>query len=371
MIYIPLWISRLSGLRRFDIHDAGLLNKKSAVALAQNCPALRRFTCVRIPNEEAEKCISNLLQSLPPNTMEIFFVSMGAVSGPDLPAGLARHAGSLRRLSLTGLGTRALGALSELRHCNALESLHLNASGAGPDFDFAHSPSYSQCVEWLQDCTRLTHLDLSSFIGSTQLLKDSLPGPKLRLQSLSLGLVESNAPWYDELHHQTKLAYLSIEVPRLEFQELGPASGRCQGLAAGIGRCPNLRELDVEERFSVADMTNIGEGALGLEKISFSGTLVHDEHIMPLANLPRLKEIYVTGDSAFTANGILRLFEKMQENPDHNHEGFSFGAVFQQGDSIQGEEYKRLHEVAKRAFGGKVNIQFIDNEGEGYYLSDE
>lgn len=372
-IYFPLWISRLSGLRSFHIHDASLLDEKLAITIAQNCPALKRFICFMTPSEEAEKRLSNLLQTLPPNTMESFTVIRGAIRGPDLLKGLGRHAGSLRRLSLTGLGTRALGALNELRDCNALESLDLHASGAGPDLDFARSnPAvYGQCVEWLQNCTQMTHLGLSVFIGSTQLLKDSLPGPKLRLKSLTLVLVESNAPWYDELHHQANLEYLSIEVPQLEFQELGPASGRCQGLATGIARCPKLRELEAEERFSVADMAKISEGALALEKISFSGTLVHDAHIMPLASLPRLKEIYVTGDSAFTATGILSFFEKMQENPDHDHQGFEFGAAFQQGTAIGPKENKRIRKAAKRAFGGSVDIQFIDSDGEDYYFRDD
>lgn len=298
-------------------------------------------------------------------------VIKGPIRGPDILKNLSRHSGSLRHLSLTSLGTRALGALNELRGCNALEDLEFDAWVAGPDFDFAHSPVYGQCVEWLQNCTQMTHLGLSNLIGSTQLLKDSLPGPKLRLKSLAVALVESNAQWYNELHHQANLEYLNVQIPQLDFQELGPPSGRCQGLAAGIARCAKITELETEERFSVADMAKISEGALTLEKINFSGTLVHDGHIMPLANLPRLKEVYVTGDSAFTATGILRFFEKMQENPDHDHQGFSFDAAFQQGTAIGPEENKRIYEAAKRAFGGSVNIQFIDSDGEGYYLSGE
>lgn len=292
--------------------------------------------------------------------------------GPHVLKALDKHSGSLNLLVLSQLGARALGALNELQKCNALESLCLDASRAGPDFDFVRPDTavYGQCVEWLQNCAQMTHLSLSFFPGGTQLLKDSLTGPKLRLKSLALVSVEAHAPWYSELHHQAKLEYLNVEVPQLEFQELGPATGRCQGLAAGISRCPELKELGTEEYLSVADISMISEGALKLEKISFSGSLVHDAHIMPLANLPRLKEVYVTGDSAFTASGILKFFKKMEETPDHDHLGFEFGAVFQQGTSIGQRDYKRLRKAATRAFDGNVDIQFIDSDGEDYYFQD-
>ncbi|KAL0473081.1 hypothetical protein QR685DRAFT_569195 [Neurospora intermedia] len=364
ILYFPVWISRLTGLTTLHIHDISLLNEQVTLAIAENCSALKHFKCHIIPCEEAERQLSSLLQTLPPNTIESFTVIRGAISGPHVLKALDRHSGSLKLI-------QALGALNELQNCNALESLYLDAF-VGLDFDFVRSDTavYGQCVDWLQNCGQMTHLNLGFFPGGTQLLKDSLPGPKLRLKSLTLMSIEANAPWYSELHHQTKLEYLTVEVPQLEVQELGPATGRCQGLAAGISRCPELKELHTEEYLLVADISLISEGALKLEKISFSGSLVHDAHIMPLANLPRLKEVYVTGDSAFTASGILKFFKKMEETPDHDHQGFDFGAASQQGTSIGQREYKRIRKAAKRAFDGDVNIEFIDSDGQDYYLDD-
>lgn len=42
-LYLPLWISRLSGLTSFHIHDVGLLSEESAMTIAQNCPTLKRL----------------------------------------------------------------------------------------------------------------------------------------------------------------------------------------------------------------------------------------------------------------------------------------------------------------------------------------
>ncbi|KAK3951706.1 hypothetical protein QBC32DRAFT_158476 [Pseudoneurospora amorphoporcata] len=369
IIYFPVWISRLTRLRALGLKDARLLTDKAALALARNCPALQDFSCAIIAEEETENHLAILLQSLPPNTMASFRVTRGIVHGQKILEALDRHSGSLRRLVLAKLGPRALSALNQLRHCNALEILSLNASDVNAHFDFARSETavYDQFVEWLRGCYQLKDLSLLRFPSATQLLKDSLIGPKLRLESLTLVEVEASAPWYNELHHQAKLECLEIVVPDLGLLALGPASGRCQGLAAGISRCPELTELHTEDYLSVADIRKISEGALKLERIAFSGTLVHDEHIMPLANLPRLKEVHVMGDSSFTASGILRFFEKMEGNADHDHRGFSFSAAFQQGTLFGLEEDRRLRKAAERAFDGNVTITYVDSDGEDYY----
>ncbi|CCC08357.1 unnamed protein product [Sordaria macrospora k-hell] len=344
-------------------------------------------SCAIIAEEETENNLSTLLRSLPPNTLGMhapssnlvnngslpstasFRVTRGIVHGQEILEALDRHSGSLRRLVFAKLGPGALSALNQLRNCNALEILSLGASDVNADFDFARSETavYDQCVEWLRGCYQLKDLSLLRFPSGTQLLKDSLAGPKLRLKSLTLVEVGASAPWYHELHHQAKLECLEVHVPDLGLLALGPASGRCQDLAAGISRCPELTELHAEDYLSVGDISKISEGALKLERISFSGTLVHDEHLMPLANLPRLKEVHIMGDSSFTASGILRFFDKMEGNADHDHRGFSFSAAFQQGTLFGLKEDMRLREAAERAFGGNVTFTYVDSDGEDYY----
>ena len=293
-----------------------------------------------------------------PNTAS-FRITQGMVQGQKILEALDRHSGSLRRLVFARLGPSSLTALNQLRNCNALEVLSLNASDLA-NFDFAQSETavYDQCVEWLRGCYQLKDLSLCRFPSGTQLLKDCLTAPNLRLESLTMVGVETNAPWYNELHYQAKLKCLNVEVLDPGLLEFGPPSGRCQGLAAGISLCPELVELCMMEYLSVADISKISKAALKLERISFSGTLVHDRHIMPLANLPLLKEVNVLGASAFTASGILRFFEKMEENPDHDHRGFSFSAVLEQG--IEPKEDVRLREAAEQAFGGNVTIEYVN-----------
>lgn len=298
---------------------------------------------------------------------------MGPIRGRTIFEALDRHSGSLKRLSLGALEPRALNALNQLGNCGVLESLYLNASRVDKDFDFARSQTevYHQCLEWLSNCTQLTNLILRKFPSATRLLKDLLTAPKLRLESLILDGAEATAPWYNELHHQTKLKSLRVEISDDEFLQLGPPSGRCHGLAAGISRCPELTELYTEEYLSVADISKISEGALKLECICFSGTLIHDAHLMPLANLPRLKEVYVMSDSSFTPSGILRFFEKMEGSAGHDHRKFRFGAASQQGTLFTLEEDRHLSREAKRAFDGSVSIQYIDSDGDDYRFRSE
>ena len=292
------------------------------------------------------------------------YVTKGPIQGQRILEALDRHSGSLRRLVLSGLRQRTLVALNQLRNCKALEGLSLGTwelDADLPNFDFAWSETavYNQVVEWLQNCSQQTDLTLRLPSG-TQLLKELLTGPKLRLESLEVVEIEVGAPWYNELHHQARLKSLDVRVPNSGLRELGPASGRCQGLAIGISRCSELTALVTEEYLSVADITKISEGALKLERIDFSGTLIHDAHIMPLANLSHLKEVVVRGVSTFTASGIIRFLEKMGENPDHDHKRFYFFTDGAYGATIGPEDYRRMCETAERVFRGKLTIGYID-----------
>ena len=186
--------------------------------------------------------------------------------GQALFKALSRHAGSLTALRLRNLTPGAFASLDQLKNCTGLKFLSLG----GDKWTSSHASVDSGIVAWLQNCSRLKTLEISSLSSGSHILQEVLRSPNVRLTDLSVEACrEGNAPWYTSLHHQQSLKCLCIDLTYV---------GTADGIFEAISQLSELRALSEDS------LEEMREKALNWGKIIVNRDEddSYDKNTMPL-----------------------------------------------------------------------------------------
>ncbi|KAK4106363.1 hypothetical protein N658DRAFT_482253 [Parathielavia hyrcaniae] len=354
---LPTWLSSLSNLTTLAVRDGSVLNSDVARALRQHCPAFREVECYFCQGTDIDAQLAGFFKGLEPNSLESFTIlSMNGLQRKSFGA-LCNHSRSLKRLALLRLERPSLESLNELQHCLALESLKLECNWTAQAYNWQTESKtcFQEVVQWLKECASLKELDFKLIPATTTLLAHVLKSPTVHLLNLSLMTLDYDNAFCAVLPNQSQLRELAIRFGD-ELIEL--SEERRTPLADAIGCCHELRGLDTNELFTFDNIRHLCSSLPLLEDMAFSGDLIDDVFLGPIAKLRKLKSISIDGPSIVSPHALLDFLDQLEAAPDGGeHEGLQMYIANQNYDfRFTDEEEAQFVTEFRNRFNGRFDI---------------
>lgn len=225
------------------------------------------------------------------------------------------HAASLRRLVLRNLTPQAMKALNSFPDCTFLETLLIENDRYNL-VDPADYPeeTLKEVSSWICKCKSLQDLSFSHFIGSDPVVNDILNSPNIRLTSLSLISIHSDAEaeyasTWTALGLQDRLESLTLGLHELGYGHIAEAK---PPLVDSICRLKNMASLNLMQVYLAQDtVERIAASLPNLSEISFGGNLLHNSVLIPLSAIPKLKLLCISSLSSFSFQGLYKFVSRL------------------------------------------------------------
>lgn len=309
---LPTWIACLSKLKSMTLWDGTVLSGESAKAIFENCydfDDLTFFTC----QEGADQNLSSFFGGLRKNSLRSFIALGARYVGLKTFLALSHHSTSLKRLKLDGLNSDAIGNLSLLEDCKALEMLEIQDANGVVDLEATENDVFPKFVEHLSSCNNLRELLLKNLVSGPAILTQVCLRGNVRLQKLQLvnyPLV-NNQDFHRALSHQTTLESLELRAdPETAFRD------DIDTLISSIGQLKRLKYLNLlstSDYFRTTEVQALASQLTNLEELWFGGYDVNDLIWKDMAKLSKLRSLNIHAVSTFSFNGILTYISLLQD----------------------------------------------------------
>lgn len=312
---LPTWIARLGTLTSLRIRDGSVLSIEAASAISEFCPLFVDLTCYYYQSSTADEDLAAFFQTLRPNSLRSFEVISQNSIGKNALTALNYHAASLRRLVLRNLTPQAMKALNSFPDCTFLETLLIENDRYNL-VDPADYPeeTLKEVSSWICKCKSLQDLSFSHFIGSDPVVNDILNSPNIRLTSLSLISIHSDAEaeyasTWTALGLQDRLESLTLGLHELGYGHIAEAK---PPLVDSICRLKNMASLNLMQVYLAQDtVERIAASLPNLSEISFGGNLLHNSVLIPLSAIPKLKLLCISSLSSFSFQGLYKFVSRL------------------------------------------------------------
>ncbi|KAI2785498.1 hypothetical protein F4815DRAFT_497631 [Daldinia loculata] len=263
----------------------------------------------------ADEDLAAFFQTLRPNSLRSFEVISQNSIGKNALTALNYHAASLRRLVLRNLTPQAMKALNSFPDCTFLETLLIENDRYNL-VDPADYPeeTLKEVSSWICKCKSLQDLSFSHFIGSDPVVNDILNSPNIRLTSLSLISIHSDAEaeyasTWTALGLQDRLESLTLGLHELGYGHIAEAK---PPLVDSICRLKNMASLNLMQVYLAQDtVERIAASLPNLSEISFGGNLLHNSVLIPLSAIPKLKLLCISSLSSFSFQGLYKFVSRL------------------------------------------------------------
>ncbi|KAL2017145.1 hypothetical protein VTK56DRAFT_2567 [Thermocarpiscus australiensis] len=369
-LYLPSaslqnWVTKLPRLTSLMVRDGSVLTSDVACAIRAHCPAFKELECYYCKGTDVDDELAGFFRSLEPNTLESFTILSLNEIGRETFTALREHSRSLKTLGLLSLERAALQSLNELSDCLALTSLTLEVASNTQRYPWGTECKqvFQEVVQWLQKCVSLKEIDFMFVPGAATILAELLKTPAIRLASLSIRAIDIDLAFYESLAHQKQLRHLVVKI--VDYDILEASEPRHVLFADAICNCPELRELDTNELFTLEDLERISSALPELEDIVLNGDLIDDDFLIPLRRLPKLRSVNVFGPSSISTGGLLSFLDDIERDPEGAHEGLMFYIANQNWDSkFSEEEELTMGRVFSERFRGRFDINYRQDPDE-------
>ncbi|KAK4174010.1 hypothetical protein QBC36DRAFT_334604 [Triangularia setosa] len=361
------WISALSCLISLVIRDGSVLTADVARALQANCPSFKHIQCYFCKGTGVDEQLAGFLQNLKPQSLESFTIRSQNNIGKETFSALGRHSTSLQELRLFSLEPAALASIYKLQDCLAIKKLAIEGNHMAQTFEWLKESlsDFEKVVDWLAKCASLSELSLIRVPDATELLSMLSHAPSFKLTSLTLKLNELdelNEPGlYAFIGEQQALRHLTV---RLISDEPLDIDGF---LATPLMNLSKLEKLDTNVPFSTWELGCCVPYLKNLEEMVLNGDMIHDEYLVHLLHLPKLKSLTILGPSCITGEGLLRFMDMLRGHNDAReaHDGLRISILSQNWDDRLGEATERkVSDYIRRHYGGTFDITCLRDPDE-------
>ncbi|KAK4137244.1 hypothetical protein BT67DRAFT_438501 [Trichocladium antarcticum] len=368
-------VSGISLLTSLTVLDGSVLTSDVARAIQKHCPAFKELEYFIHSRNNPDVELAAFLSLLGPNTLESFTAYSARDTGPETFKALRGHSNTLKRLSFGDLRHSTFESLHELGVCHALEDLTIDCQLSDQEslWEATSKQIFKDSKQWLQSSCALRNLRAWNFPISAVDFADILSTPNFSLTTLNLRgfLIGDPFRFYASLALQSKLRRLVVII----WNPLDADEVRSQVLADGICKLSDLRELQLNEAFTLQQLENICASAPLLETVVLAEHHMDDGCLAPLAKLSNLKFLAFEGISRISAQALMKFIAVLQADPFGSHEKLKIRLQIQNPDMMPSDDQTMVANALVDAFGGQFDVTFAngidsDDETTGLMVAD-
>ncbi|KAK8194808.1 uncharacterized protein BKA78DRAFT_308311 [Phyllosticta capitalensis] len=304
------WAPKLSNLRSLELWSGNALeDPRVREAIIASCPKFCGLMFYQWHGKNVDEKMSAFIQGLATPSLRYFEVIGSSDIGEDTYQVLSSHGPTLTHLSLN-LKVEQMQHLPLLRGCTAIEMLRLEVAFRG-SWTFPSTEDLDTfrvgMSDWLSSCKKLRSLFVDKIEASAEFVMPVLLDDDIKLLALDLDSYNA-ASAQAKAFHQALSGQKHLERLRLDADPELMTRDDIDTFTDSIAEIHTLKSLrltGVSDYFSDEHVIKLAENLPNLEEFFFTGLLVADSILPPLAKLRNLRLVSVSAISKFSASGLL------------------------------------------------------------------